>query len=177
MKLRVKHERLIARICWSYHYTTGIDFEELMAEGLAAYCEAVHTYDPQRGKLTKRVSTLVNQRLCRYLARERRNNHDSFDHWMNSENQDDYWENRYNIPAVFALPYVELQLSMGADVRVIADMILEDPYAFLSVPPKIARGVVVNRLRNRGWKWPRIWRAMRLIKDLLNKTAPSGIIY
>ena len=40
---------LIRKISWSFHYTTGVDYDELYAEASLAYCEAMNDWSPERG--------------------------------------------------------------------------------------------------------------------------------
>jgi DNA-directed RNA polymerase specialized sigma subunit len=63
---------LIRKAAWSFHSTTGIDFEELMGEASLAYCKALKTYNPARGKLTTHVWQYMRDELINFARKEQK---------------------------------------------------------------------------------------------------------
>lgn len=64
---------LMRRIAWSYHKTTGYNFDELYSEATLAYCEALQKFDPAKGvKPTTFVFTCIQNHLREFLTREKK---------------------------------------------------------------------------------------------------------
>lgn len=61
------YEKLLKKITYSFHQTTGIEFDDLFQEAAYAYCEALKTYNPTRGKITTHVWWCVQNRLKDYI--------------------------------------------------------------------------------------------------------------
>ena len=51
----MKHLNLIRKIAWSFHKTTGLDWDELFQEATLSYLKALKTYDKKRGAITTYV--------------------------------------------------------------------------------------------------------------------------
>lgn len=66
---------LIRKIAWSFHESTGLDWDDLFQEGALAYLEAMKTYDEKKGKITTYVWHCIVSRLKNYLKSEREYNH------------------------------------------------------------------------------------------------------
>ena len=62
---------LIRHIAWSFHHTTGIDYQELFSEACLAYCEALQSFNPEKGKLNNYATTLIHNKLKTFIAREK----------------------------------------------------------------------------------------------------------
>jgi DNA-directed RNA polymerase sigma subunit (sigma70/sigma32) len=62
---------LIRHISWSFHKTTGIDYQELFSEACLAYCEALQSFNPDKGKLNNYATTLIHNKLKTFIGREK----------------------------------------------------------------------------------------------------------
>ena len=54
------------------------------------------------------------------------------------------------------------------NLTAISEMIFDAPHDFLCMPPRMARGLVIENLRALGWTWEKIWEGLREIKALLS---------
>jgi RNA polymerase sigma factor (sigma-70 family) len=62
---------LIRHIAWSFHHTTGIDYQELFSEACLAYCEALQSFKPEKGKLNNYATTIMHNKLKTFISREK----------------------------------------------------------------------------------------------------------
>jgi len=61
---------LIMKIVWSYHHTTGLNWDDLFQEAVLAYFESLKKYDPKRGKITTFIWHCLQSRLRNYVKKE-----------------------------------------------------------------------------------------------------------
>lgn len=156
--MEVKHLNLIRKIAWSFHRTTGLEWDELFAEASYAYCCAIRAYDEDKGNLIKWLSGFLNKHLISFVEKEMRDKFLSLD---------ESWIDRPYNPT----PFFEIFDAMTKDVQEIATMVLLDPYVYLEVSPKIARGIICrNLVREKQWTWTRAWAGMRNIKIAIKET-------
>lgn len=66
----MKNLKLIYKIAWSFHHTTGIDVKDLIQEASIAYFEALKTYNPEISKLSTYTWRCVSSHLKNYIKRE-----------------------------------------------------------------------------------------------------------
>jgi RNA polymerase sigma factor (sigma-70 family) len=64
--------KLIKKMAWSFHQTTGLELEELFQEAALAYCESLSTYKPERGRISTYVWTCIQNHLKNYLKKQLR---------------------------------------------------------------------------------------------------------
>jgi len=67
----MKNINLLRKIAWSFHQSTGLDWDDLFQEAYIAYDKALRTYDPTRGKITTHVWYCVHSHLKNYLKEEK----------------------------------------------------------------------------------------------------------
>ena len=65
-----KHLHLIQKMVWSFHKTTGLDWEELYSEATLQFLEAIQTYNPEKGKLSTWVTTRIRTRLITFCKKQ-----------------------------------------------------------------------------------------------------------
>jgi hypothetical protein len=70
MNRKMEDINLIRKVAWSFHETTGLEWNELFQEAALAYLEAKGNYDPKRGKLSTYVWNCIVSRLRTYLKKE-----------------------------------------------------------------------------------------------------------
>ncbi|MBS3776755.1 MAG: hypothetical protein KGY70_16275 [Bacteroidales bacterium] len=160
MLIRKQHLNLIRKIAWSFHNTTGLDWDDLFGEASLGYCEAVNSYNPGKGaKLTTWIYSCVQKKLINYCKYENRVNH-------NISLQD--------MPKdvlIDPIPYVELEVSMPKAVREIADIVLQTPHLYLSLPRTMARPLIAEKMmRYNNWTWSETQKAIKRMENLLEKT-------
>ncbi len=148
----LKNINLVRKVAWSFHNTTGIDFEELFDVALMNYVEYVQkTYDENKGKFSYWAYRNMEQTLINYCKGKQR-----------QPKTQDINEN----DAVFEFheKFEDLLNEMPSDCKLISRLILLCPEDLANYPPKIARGKVVKLLREEGWTWERIWGGMKEMK-------------
>jgi len=144
---------LICKIAWSFHRTTGLEFEELLSEAILAYLEALPKYNPKRGKLSTFMSRIMQQALVDYYKREKQ-----YTSISNVEYLDDF------IPEYEFFPP-----SLPDDLQHIIDTIQYGEEDYSQLLPKFARGALIKVLRDDGWSWGRIWNNIRKMKLCINE--------
>lgn len=72
MLIRKNHLNLLRKIAWSFYATTGIDWQELFSEAALAYCKALKSYNPNRGRITTHLWNCVKSELINFIKEEKR---------------------------------------------------------------------------------------------------------
>jgi DNA-directed RNA polymerase specialized sigma24 family protein len=67
----IENINLIRKLVWSFHRTTGLDWDDLFQEAALAYYEGEHNYDPMRGEKTTFMWCLIVSRLTDYTRDEK----------------------------------------------------------------------------------------------------------
>ena len=151
--------KLIRKIAYSFHATTGLEYEELLGEATVAYYEARKMHEPEKGALSTWTWTYMHNRLLYYLqtqARWERNNY-------KNPKTDSHWEDSH-----FLLEFMD---ELPEDSKLVCEMILDSPREFFGNTQKETMGQVEARLRELGWAWKNIRGCLKEIKKALMKTA------
>lgn len=64
------YRAMIAREAWRLARLYGLDFEDIEAQGLLVYCEALRLYDPAKGSFSTYLFSQLCGRLAHYAAKE-----------------------------------------------------------------------------------------------------------
>ena len=157
--------KLIQKIAWSFHRTTGLPVDDLIGEASLAYAINLQDYDPERAKLSTFMYPRIRSHLINYCKAQVQHKHDNL--------LDDLEDNRAEADTVTASQedrtLFKSALKNGSEeVKYLAWMIFQSPGEFLGYG---GRGKVKDKLREHGWTWSQIWKAFGEIKDLLNETA------
>jgi len=146
-----KYINLIRKLAWSFHKTTGIDWDDLFGEACLAYCEACLSYRANHNKLSVWIYICIKNRLINYCHKEERL-------VLLDEETEEYYDNQLSTdPAAF----FELFDSLSDDSKEISQMVLDDPTFFLGVR---GLGRVAKSLRKKQWSFPRIETGIRNMK-------------
>lgn len=65
------YERLINYVAWKWHHKTGIDHEELVAEGNLVFVKCSEDYDPELSKFSARLGTFLELHYQNMLNTQR----------------------------------------------------------------------------------------------------------
>jgi len=161
-----KDIKLILKIAWGFHKSTGIDIRELFNEAYLGYIKSLETHDPEKGKLSTWAVTIMKNHLITYLSATQR-----YKKCFPSlgEGQLEGIEGN-EPPPDKSLIFKEALQKMSLDSQSICKLIFTSPIDFLEVgPPKLVRGELYRLLRKQGWSWPRIWSSFNEIKQILNE--------
>jgi hypothetical protein len=145
----MKDINLIRKIAWSFHHSTGFDWDELFAEASWLYCKAMKTYDPKRGAVSTHVYKFISDELINFIEKEKR-----------------YEEG--NLPIEFAKdPEISFNYffeGLSKEAQEVAKVILDDPEMYDCLNPKEAKRKVAIELRQKGRSWREIWHGIYDLK-------------
>ena len=65
-----KDMNFIRKIAWSFHKTTGLEWEDLFQEAAIAYIQSIKTYSKSKGSLTTYAYKAASNRLKDYSRKE-----------------------------------------------------------------------------------------------------------
>ena len=132
---------LIRKVAWSFHKSTGLDYDDLFQEAYLAYEYAMETYDPSREvKLSTFLWNHIANQLIRYFHREKEINQPfvSFeDHpsimYLSGKSTPPYYEN------------------LSKEAQGIAELVLSAPKVFVCVSTEDALLRIERTLIRKGW--------------------------
>jgi hypothetical protein len=135
---------LIRKVAWSFHHTTGLDWDDLFQEAALAYCEALGTYDKKKGKLTTHMWHVMTNHLGDYI------------HQVYSK--DSCLE---GIEVLVNYPHTEESFleSLTRDAWEMAHVVLITPKKYVVLDQDKARERIIRVFAHRGWSPQRIARA------------------
>lgn len=150
----IEHIDLIKKFAWTFHKTTGIEWNELFSEALLAYCEAINSYDNEKKtKESSWVFVCVQNKLKTFSRLILRSRNIPF---IND------WHTRS-----LATPNYEFfhtPLSFSKDVSLVILMVKKDPnrYNRVGLTDKAGVGNIRKDLRDKKkWTYLRVDKAMR----------------
>ena len=156
-----KFQNLIHKAAWDRcRRNPSLVFDELVSEGNLAYCEALQTWDPDKGQF----STHLTWRLRHHLGRV---NSQAIDHNNNTTTLDDGLQ--VADPKAGEGIWSALE-NLGAEAREVVSLILGSAGEladFTKGSVKITQGQIRLSLRSRGWSWRTIESTMTEIKVML----------
>lgn len=156
-----KHIGLIKKIAWSFHCTTGIDFNDLVSEGILAYHESFEQWDPsgKRGQFSTFIYNCIKNHLTNYCKRETKFN-----------------SGRYCLEDVDVEKTPELfSISKGKDIfesftqdaEQIAKIILQRSKRIVVLPENEVEPYIVSILSHKGWTENRALHGLQELKRAL----------
>lgn len=154
-----EHLDLIRSLVWKLHEVSGIDWDELFAEASLVYFIKLKRYEKKKavGKKSTWLFTCIRNRLLNFIQEEMDN---SFLRLEGLESE---------LPTIDQVPFFEFFDSLSEDSKIIVDMILKEPHIYLSLPSKMARGLVVkNLIEEMGWIIDRSWKGVRQLRNEVN---------
>lgn len=152
---------LIRSISWKFAQNTNLQYEELFSEAALAYCEAVKTYDPDKGaKLVTYAYWCMKNRLINFSKKETKINNQNFFY----ESIPEYYHPHTEIERDFN--FQEFTEDWSDECRELAQVALEKPEKFLGETPDFKRSGgkkdrIRKELRRRGWLHKEINMAMK----------------
>jgi len=171
MQKEIKAEDYInwmRRIAWSFHRTTGLPFDELLSATYECFVHAKKSYNPEKSSFSSYLYISARYRLINWChAAYRLNEYNRQPAtpflWEASHLLSEHID--YQNPETLSIVRETLQ-AMPKEAKMIAKMVLESPAEFLSCGdrPKLARGLVKDKLRKMGWTWADIWKGFKDLK-------------
>jgi len=161
------------KIAWSFHETTGIDFEDLFSEACIAYYQALERYDPKRGKITTYLWYCINNKIINYLREEKKYHQ----YILLFNTIQCFFEDDEMIDEDQTLSILETEISkvehiegnkffetLSRDAQEIVRIIVQTPEQFLYLTPSETTHKIADTLLSQGWRWKRIWTGIRDLK-------------
>jgi hypothetical protein len=140
---------LIRKIAWSFHSTTGLDFDELCSEMIVYYYEGLKLYNPKRGKLTTFMWWWLDGWMKIYIKKCADQNMPSIED-LDIDTPDP------------STPFLEL---LSEEAQQIAKIVLCTSKAFVCLTPTEAEARVAAILTRRpGWTPQKIQRGITELK-------------
>lgn len=158
------YEKLIKKISWSWHKTTGMDLEILIAEANVAFAECQNDYNPEKGKFSTLLYHAVESKFKNLLAYKHQSRHDGTE--VELENLALSNPSMQEKKCIFK----SILLSLSNEAQQIITIVLEAPADLLAMLPKprLSKHQLTKYLRLKGWKIPAINKAYVEIKQNLN---------
>ena len=141
---------LIRKIAWSFHQTTGIEFDDLFQEAYIGYAHAMKTYDPKKGKISTHIWWCVSAQLKRYLYQ-----------------QEEYKCKKYQNGFILSMEDINVESfkvtyqnhfweSLTREAQEIVELVLTTPTPFIKNGRIKARKRVGNIMTQRGWSMKKV---------------------
>ena len=161
-----KHINLVNKIVWGFvKKNPGLEFDDLFSEACVAVLDARDKYDPEKGKTSTFIWTVVSNRLKRVLGQEaRRNTHQQSVEEVYSDEICPGPEDLFIAEERWQMMLSDF--SIGA--QEVCSILFEEPDIYLPIhTPRNCRGKIARVLEDRGWAVGRIWDTFREIKEEL----------
>jgi RNA polymerase sigma factor (sigma-70 family) len=149
----LSYERLLHKIAYSFHQTTGIELDDLFQEASLAYLEALKNYNPSRGKITTYIWWCIHNHLKIYIDKNsRRPTLVSFE------------DIKINPVVINNMLFERL----SPEAQQIAKTILDCPRPFITRPPKEAIKRVESVMLSKGWSIQRVQTGIDELKQIFS---------
>lgn len=155
-----QHINLIKKIAWSFHrfhYSTGVEWDDLLQEATIAYFEAMKTYDKSKGKPTTYIWYCLSNRLHNYLKEQEK--YKAIKHQKEICRLDDVEITQH--PAQEASDFWE---SLTEEAKIIAGIIICTPRKYTCLTRTEAEERITRIMTNMGWKEQRINTAINCLR-------------
>lgn len=148
-----KYINLLRKIAWSFHKTTGLDWDDLFSETIEFYFQAMEHYDPKKAGITTFVSMYVTNGLLNYIKKQKEINEP-----LTSIDAEDF----YYIPTHNPIPFWE---SLTKDAQKIAELICKYSQYFVCLNSDQAEQRVIQLMTHSKVGWTEE-RTLTGLKDL-----------
>jgi hypothetical protein len=155
---------MLAKLAWSYHRSTGHEFEELFGEACFAYARMKKYYDSGQSSFSTALYVAVSNRLATYQKRQKMHcarpprSLSTTKTWHEEESGQRCarLENVEFTTPESRLIFRESIAALGRDVREIYNIVMSCPREFASSSSIQAQATLRQILRKRGWTKKRI---------------------
>ncbi len=158
---------IINKLAWSFHNTTGIEFEELKSEATLAYMEGLQTYKNDKGmKVTSWCYRIVKQKLIDFCQAELKNKSIA-GLYLEDVKQDLKDTFTYDVRA---REDIEEVLNVLPKIAKDYISIFVEKYDLLcDKKPKLIRGEISREMNRQGLKYEYIWQSRHEAEKSLTK--------
>jgi DNA-directed RNA polymerase specialized sigma subunit len=157
-----KHIGIIRKLAWSFHCTTGIDFDDLVSEGILAYHESFERFDEKTHGTARSTFTWIHVKnhLITYCKKETKFN-------LGRHCLDDV--NVEQSPALFSTKANPKDIfeSFTKDAEQIAKVVLQRSKRIVVLPENEVEPYIVSILSHKGWTPDRTLHGLQELKRAL----------
>jgi len=139
---------LIRKIAWSFHQSTGMEFEDLFQEAYIAYDYALRTHDPKKGKITTYLWWCISAQLKRYLYKQEEYKCKKYQQGVICSLEDIFINQSDS-----SIPFWE---SLSKEAQEVANLVLMSPKPFIEASKPKAQKRVKDIMSKRGWSMRKI---------------------
>lgn len=157
----MEHVKMLYKHAWSFNKTTGIPFEELLAEATCLYYEAKRDFDPDRGaSLFTYTYTRVKNGLIAYVQKDFQSRTTSIEEGVSYERHKEL---------VYELPEHSVLSRLSGMGKVVANYLLTDEDINIQQTSKKVKGEIIMIMRCDGWSIEQIYDGFRELKAILSE--------
>ena len=158
------YKLLIYKKAHSFNITTGVPFDDLVAEGNLIFCEACKDYQNERAAFSTYLWKRLDKGLYNYTKSI--NKHVGIVEMSVDENPTTVPCKKFESFTDFLL----LKESLSDKAFQIVSAVTDNPHMIFDLDnfgkPKKARGSIFRHLRKKeGWSWAVIWKAFDEVKE------------
>jgi RNA polymerase sigma factor (sigma-70 family) len=169
-----KYQLLIIERALSFHNTSGLDKEDLIAQGNLIFCMAKKKYDPKRKvKFATYLYTALNNRLFSYVQNQQKHtNKREYNTPVNMPEIKQYPKSLvdFKTERLFSLLHSFVFLSKEAEY--VISILMKSPGEILNavenIAPKTIKSDLQTFLKKKGWKLTKIRETFNELKDVMN---------
>ena len=133
----LNHLKMIKKIAYSFHVSTGIEFEDLYQQACLIWLDTISTWNPAKSKVTTYMWNVLVNSLTSYIQK--------IDKYRKPLNE---YDSAKMDEAVYQSYYFE-KLSMEA--LAIVDLVTFNPSDFLFISKPQAINKIENKMSKSGW--------------------------
>jgi len=160
----LQYQPLIAEAAWARANNGGGSFEDLMGWGNVAYCEALHTWEPDKGAF----STHLTYQLKHKLGLAARSHHK---YGANTTAIEEGWDIPVSDCAIVSVAFKHAVESLGYEAKEVVGLIFNAPGELCNFTQRtsvqVTRQKVCQYLRNKGLPWLKVHAVVDEIKAML----------
>ena len=153
------HINLLRKISWSFHKSTGLEWDDLFQESYIAYRYALEHYNPDKGvPISTFLWMHISNQLKTYYQNERK-----FAYPMENAYRRDKLA-YVNLSAWIPMEhfsYENIFECLSEDAIKIADLVLISPSRFSRLKRNDVRNKIIHIMTKRGWEVERIQRSLK----------------
>jgi len=135
---------LIRKVAWSFHYTTGLDWDDLFQEAAYAYLEGIKSHNPKKGTISTHMWVCMSNHLRNYIKEQEYYNCTS------------PFEEGYDFPT----DSNDFFDRLTEDAQTVARMVLSSSKKFVVLDKEEAEDRLVRILAKQRWPAERICQAI-----------------
>lgn len=158
------YQKLIHKISWSWHKTTGIELKTLESEANITFVQCQSNYNPKKGKFSTLLYCSIESSFKNLLTHNQQNRYDGIEVELE--------ERGLSTPASQEKQCILADTinKLSKEAKEIISIVLEAPADLLAMLPKqmLSKHQLTKYLRLKGWKFPLITKTFIEIKNSLN---------